>query len=166
MKRITALKWYILCVIEHVKPSLCWSFQQKHFVFRIFMVYRILHIDGMQCTAYAQSGFFFLITENRSTEVKMLYLAYSVGSQTVLSLKTLMCMWISFMMEVWKCCCISVKVTFCSLGRKFSNARCAALGRNAVLLHLQFLQFDVVTMLTVLNYFKEVQNYKLLTELE
>ena len=46
----------------------------------------------MQCQAYAQSGFFFLIIEIGSTAVKMLYLAHSVGGQTVLSLKTLMCM--------------------------------------------------------------------------
>ena len=92
MKRITAFKWYILCVVERFKPSLCRSFQQKHFVFHIFMVYRLLHMDGMQCKAYAQSGFFFLIMENRITAVKMLYLAHSVGGQTVLSLKTLMCL--------------------------------------------------------------------------
>jgi hypothetical protein len=47
-------------------------------------------MDGMQCKAYAQSGIFFLIMENGSTAVKMLYLPYSVGGQTVLSLKTLM----------------------------------------------------------------------------
>lgn len=135
MKRITALKWYIQCVIEHFKPPFCWSFQQKHFVFHIFMVYRILHMDGMQCKAYAHSGFFFLITENGSTAVKMLYLAHSVGGQTFLSLKTLMCVWISFMLEVWKCCCISVKVTFQSLGREFSNTGCAVLGRNTALLY-------------------------------
>jgi len=48
-------------------------------------------MDGMQCKAYAHLGFFFLIMENGSTAVKMLYLAHSVGGQTVLSLKTLMC---------------------------------------------------------------------------
>lgn len=129
----------IFCVSSNfLKPSLCWSFQQKHFVFHIFMVYRLLHMDGVQCKAYAQSGFFFLIMENRSTAVKMLYLAHSIGGQTVLSLKTLMCVWISFMTEVWKCCCISVEVTFKSLGRKFSNTGCAVLSRNTALLHFNF----------------------------
>jgi hypothetical protein len=66
-------------------------FEILYFVFHIFIVYGILHMDGMQCKAYAQSGFFFLIMENGSTVVKMLYLACSVGGQTVLSLKTFMC---------------------------------------------------------------------------
>jgi hypothetical protein len=49
-------------------------------------------MGGLQYKAYAQSGFSFLIMENRRTVVKMFYLAHSVGGKTVLSLKTLKCM--------------------------------------------------------------------------
>lgn len=68
------------------------NFSAETFCVSYFHGVRILHMGGMQYKAYAQSGFSFLIMENRRTVVKMLYLAHSVGGQTVLSLKTLMCM--------------------------------------------------------------------------
>jgi hypothetical protein len=48
-------------------------------------------MGGFQCKAWAESGFFFLIMESRKTAVNILYLVHSIEGQTVLSLKTLMC---------------------------------------------------------------------------